>query len=383
MAKYIQQVHSLFTFVRQLRRSFAAAALLAICLLPAACKKKQPAPELPVTQPPVISTYNDLFFRTSGWTGGDGAASIPLSAQKILWLFGDSFNGTIADNKRTNTSLKAHNTIAIQDGISPSAATLNYFFGAGSSSFFTPFSGSGFLWPMHGTMINDQLYIFFVQADTAAGGLGFKLTNSVLVKVSNPLDPPAQWQSTQWQVPHALFSPTLQTVFGASVLQKDGYLYIFGTKTDNSINDRHLLLARVKPDSIAGFSSWKFLDNGQWTSNFQNAQHLNAKMGFEFSVSYFSQQHKFVLVNAPLGFAQNINVQSADSLSGSWSSPVNVFQCPEPKSNSNVFCYAAKAHPELSSNNDLVITYVANSVVFSDVINDASLYWPRFISVSP
>src|ERR1700739_977679 len=104
--------------------------LISICLI-AGCKKDNPiiptSPSTPSYQPQLPSFYN-LFNRTSGWIGGDAAYSIPLSSQKTLWLFGDSWNGTIVKNKRTNATFTAHNTIAVQDGIDPTTATLTYYF---------------------------------------------------------------------------------------------------------------------------------------------------------------------------------------------------------------------------------------------------------------
>ncbi len=357
--------------------------VLSLLLLTAArCKKDKKADPDPSPLPvfePQLPDYHQLFYRSSGWIGGDVSSSIPLSQQKTLWLYGDSWKGSIENNKRTNYSFTAHNTIAIQDGHVPGNASVEYYFGSRTSgSFFMP-EGGGWLWPLHGTMIHSELYLFFVQADTASGGLGFQLVKSTLIKISNPLDPPAQWVTTYYQVPHAFFSANRQVVFGAQVLQKDGYLYIYGTETDNTVNNRYLLLARVKPDSLCNFPSWRFYSQGQWTSNYQLAARLTNRVGFEFSVSLLPKKNKFVLGNADLGFSRSIGVQFADSLWGSWSTPETVYECPEPAWGDGIFCYAAKGHPELSAENELIITYVANSTRLNDVIGDARLYWPRFI----
>lgn len=353
------------------------------------CKKdkhpEQPpvisTPATPVFEPQLPSYYN-LFNRTNGWTGADISSSILLSPQKILWLYGDTWNGIIENNKRTNYKFTAHNTIAIQDGADPTTATLNYYFGNTSSvTFFTPNDNIGMLWPMHGTMINSELYIFFVQTDTSSGGFGFKFVNSKLIKVSNPLAPPSQWVMTQYQVPHSFFGLTKQIVFGSYLIQKDGYTYIYGTETNNTDANRYLLLSRVKSDSITNFSSWKFYSQGQWKSNYQLADHLTDRMGFEFSVSFQPQKNKFVLINCDLGLSRDISIQYSDSLSGNWTAPVSIYQCPEPAWGSKIFCYAAKGHPELSANNELIITYVANSTDLNDIINDARLYWPRYIKI--
>src|SRR5690242_15134736 len=36
------------------------------------------------------SAFTELFRRSSGWIAGDGALSVPLSNDRVLWLFGDS-----------------------------------------------------------------------------------------------------------------------------------------------------------------------------------------------------------------------------------------------------------------------------------------------------
>jgi hypothetical protein len=62
---------------------------------------------------------------------------------------------------------------------------------------------------------------------------------------------------------------------------------------------------------------------------------------------------------------------------------VLLFKCPEMKQQKGVFTYAAKAHPHLAGHgNELVISYVVNAFQLAPVINDAELYWPRFVRVS-
>ena len=67
---------------------------------------------------------------------------------------------------------------------------------------------------------------------------------------------------------------------------------------------------------------------------------------------------------------------------GPWSAPRLVYCCPETTWSDRIFCYAAKAHPMLATQpNELIITYAANSYDLSQVVNDAQLYWPRFVRV--
>src|SRR5438874_3197051 len=45
--------------------------------------------------------FTEFFRRSSGWTAGDGAISIPLSDGRVLWLFGDSHLDDIDPISRT------------------------------------------------------------------------------------------------------------------------------------------------------------------------------------------------------------------------------------------------------------------------------------------
>jgi hypothetical protein len=60
---------------------------------------------------------------------------------------------------------------------------------------------------------------------------------------------------------------------------------------------------------------------------------------------------------------------------------VLLYRSPEMKQNKKLFTYAAKAHPHLSGENELVISYVVNAHDLGTVLDDATLYWPRFVRV--
>jgi hypothetical protein len=180
--------------MQSIRASILVTIIIGIMVVLAGCKKH--TSNFPAYTPQIPSYYN-LFNRTNGWIGADIASSVPLNSQQTLWLFGDTWYGSIANNQRNGT-ITAHNTIGIQTGFDPSTATLNYYFGANNGTFFTPSDGVGEIWPMHGIVVDSQLYIFFVQViSTGQGGVwGFQLSNSRLIKISNPFAPPSQWQMT-------------------------------------------------------------------------------------------------------------------------------------------------------------------------------------------
>jgi hypothetical protein len=45
----------------------------------------------------------------------------------------------------------------------------------------------------------------------------------------------------------------------------------------------------------------------------------------------------------------------------------------------NVFCYAAKEHPELESKGKLALTYACNSTKEEEIMRDMRLYRPELI----
>jgi len=78
--------------------------------------------------------------------------------------------------------------------------------------------------------------------------------------------------------------------------------------------------------------------------------------------------------------SKNILARLSREPQGPWSEAMRLYQCPEARWDASIFCYAAKAHDFLARGPDeLVITYIANSVDFNKMANDARLYRPRFL----
>jgi len=130
---------------------------------------------------------------------------------------------------------------------------------------------------------------------------------------------------------------------------------------------------------MASFDDWRFWANGKWQRDFRASTPVYPEAPSEASVSYWPALKKFVLVHTD-GIWGKVILRTADKPEGPWSDAVLLYECPEIKYPAKVFCYAGKAHPQLSSSRDeLIITYASNSFDVGEVIRDARLYFPHFI----
>jgi hypothetical protein len=310
-----------------------------------------------------------------------------MTPQRTLWLFSDTWIGSVRKAKRVNATI-VNNTLAIQDGRGKDAKVefiIRKDAGAKPVAFIVPDDKRGWFWLQAGAYSGTKLYLFLSQIEkTGQGGaFGFRQIGRWLATVDNPTDPPMSWRVTQRKLPCSIFTPQREVAFGAATLREGEYLYIYGTDEDVKANgrDRYLILARVPIATADDFATWRFYRDGRWETEFRTAARLIGGMASECSVSYLPAFKRYVLVYTEGGLSARILARTATAPWGPWSASKTIYQCPEASWDKRVFCYAAKAHTSQADGNELVVSYVANSFDFWHVANDARLYWPRFIRV--
>ncbi|HEX3801115.1 MAG TPA: DUF5005 domain-containing protein [Verrucomicrobiae bacterium] len=357
-----------------------------------------------VAQPPIAETprsnisftvepaqdYNRLFYQESDWVGGDVAASVPLRDGNVLWLFGDSWIGSICEGRRSGESKMVHNTIAIQEGLNPETARVNFFHGLHGylpAAFIETADHVGYFWLTHGGIqTDDGLYLFASRIINRPGDnsvWGFKASGMTMAKITNVSAQPSEWRIEQIKIPWAEYDKGgSEKVFGMPMVRADGFIYIYGLEFDRKAHNRYLLVGRVKEGSLENFSAWEFYADGKWQSDFHQASRLADHLGAELSVSYLPRFKRYVLVYTENGLSEKIMLRSAVSPVGPWSEPTVIYRTPETGWDKTYFCYAAKAHPELSrADDELIVSYVCNSSDFGKMVNDARIYFPKFVRV--
>ena len=366
-----------------IKRPIPKAVCLFFLLLVAGCVAQ------PAVRVEVLPGFDALFDNQKGWTGADGAYSLPISEDVTLWLFGDTWLGDIRDGGHVNATI-VNNTVALQHGMPPSDISLNFYHGRTAegkpAAFIRPADGRGWFWIYHGVFTRQGLYLFLIQIERTEKPpeAGFKIIATWLGHVVNPSDTPGQWRIARYRIPWESFSSSTATFFGSWILKKSPWLYIYGTTEDvtNGFHHKFMTLARVPENDLMKFDQWRFYVNGRWSPDFNKADRLCADMANEYSVSFLPSLGKFIVVYSENGSSRNIAARFASHPWGPWSGPVDLYQCPEMSTDEDILCYAAKGHPELSlAPDELIVTYVANSTDFYKMAADARLYRPRFIRV--
>lgn len=347
--------------------------LLLICAAPPTVAKSEPLPE-----------WDARFRRADGWVGGDGAYSVRTSDARALWLFSDTWVGSVRDGKRKNVAM-VNNTVGVQTGDAVTFHVATKPDGK-PGTLFVPPDGKGWFWLFAGHPDGEKLHVFLPRFEKTnqPGAFGFKGVDLWLGTVPNAGDEPTKWKPEYKKVPFAETGPKGSRSFGGAVLRVGEWVYVYGyTETPGKpFASRKLLTARAPADRLADFESWRFLAGGEWKTDPKDATGQGDSLGTEFSVSFVPALKQYVLVYTENGLSPRVLGRFAESPEGPWSVAVLLHTCPEMKADKRVFTYAAKAHPHLSAGRELVVSYVVNSFDLAPVLNDAALYWPKFVRVT-
>lgn len=322
-----------------------------------------------------------LFHGDQHWLGGDGAYSIDLGGNRVLWLFGDSFIDPGMTRDRMSATV-VRNSLAVQRGYDPSTASITFYWREQDhrpSSFF----GNGdalWFWPGGGARLRDVLIIFLMKIQPSGNDLGFEAAGFSAVLIDNPDSPPPDW--------HVRWIPTPENKFGiivgsASVLALDEYLYAFGA--DTLVRDVYLARWKITDVEMGNLLniSWWTGKSGRWLQNKELTEKplpIFSQGQMEFTVHYepslecFLQIQTISLADPRLGF------RTAPQITGPWSHLEPFFK-PGQMGDADLLIYAGKAHHDLSGA-DMVFTYAVNSTSMDRLVRDAGIYYPVFLKGS-
>ena len=317
--------------------------------------------------------FNNLFnLFGGGWTGGDGAYSIPLPDGRLLWTFGDTFLGTVNEDYTRNGPL-INNTFVIQDG--DQLTTLYGGTEENPEAYVRPLDNPNhWYWPADGIVLDGKLYMFMsrIRSTGEIGIFSFEQVGTDLTVFSLPgLEMIGQYQVAR----------TDQYLMGVNLYREENFVYVYGTR---STFRKNAVLARFDTSNPLDIRYW---DGEGWSDTFVPDVYLKKGNGENLRVSnqltVFKQGDDYRLLVQDDFAGSEIRVYTSDSPTGPWFSPQIVYETPETGlDNGNLWTYNAYAHPHIEHpEKGILVTYSVNTFDFWSLFQDARIYRPRFLWV--
>ena len=346
--------------------------------------------------------WTEMFYQNDGWFGADGIFEMTLkgnesigagSKDSVLMYFSDTMTGQVVGDSSVKNFKMINNSFAWITGLNPSKETVNIFFNkdkAGQpSNYFNPqttaskpneyfWFGDGFVNQEDNNSINIFGYRTF---DKSAASWDFEIRGVVLITV-----PSGKPFSAQTQIDLPLFlnkegigtgtfgSGIYVNTKGAGAPDPDGYLYVYGVLDSN----KQLVVARVKPSAIKDISSWRFWNGVEWDAEIENVKPVTDRVSNEISITPM-KDGRYLLVFQADGIGTHTAVRIGKSPVGPFGPLQKIWLVPELQEPPGIIPYNAKAHPVLSHNNKLLISYNTISLdYFNDILKYPHMYRPRF-----
>ena len=334
------------------------------------------------------STCEPSFPLAQGWLGADIAYSIPLDGGRDLWIFGDTLYGSrrkvVDDDLRMVRNSSGISTC--KDGRWNIDYTIRRDASGKRLDFFQSQHKDTWYWPLDGVVHNGDLWITLLcvrsSPRTSPKDLGFEVCGTDLAHVTGVHQGPQDWK--------VLYLPLVPEMVhanpSASTVIDGDYLYLFAVDEHGK---RPEILTRIPLAGLNHPSEYlQYLDaGGLWQPGLEPAK-AKAVMehgAAEMTVRYHPELKKWIaLLVDPDIFSSKVLLRSSPSLTGPWTDGEVIYQIPElrkdsPEYDLDTYCYAGKEHPEFEGANELLFTYVCNTLKPQKLVKELNIYFPRIV----
>lgn len=305
--------------------------------------------------------YKDLevtnfFKRTSGWMHGDGANTIPLTNNKVMWLMDDGgidgWNGSTVP-----CGFQANNSVLLQpkDNWAPSAtSTLLQPAASGVKRFYfrTEPATNNYNWITTGFQYGDVVRVYCSTLAPPATDVKRAYWGKYSV-ASNSV-------TGYTRLPANVENGTIKWGRGF-VVGDDNYVYAYGHKDIFITQSLHV--ARIPKNNLDG--PWSFYTPSGWVGNEAQAASIGTTQPGPF-VSKVGNKYVAVSTELSVGCDNGTRIYTSwsDSPTGPFSDYKEVYRIDDNLEGHTPFFYWAKAHPEYIKNDggtsELLITYDLN-----------------------
>lgn len=261
-------------------------------------------------------------------------------------------------------------------------------------TFLTPSDLNGrWIWAMDGVFYDGAVWLtlLYLRYDPAVSY--FYTAGTGLAKITNIVDNANDWVVEYFPLTDEV--PAEKNNWGypsACTVIQGSHLYIFSLYESNDAG-RPLNVVRIPLDKLStAKENLEYLaQDDTWKSGYNppDAKVIMDKAASELSIVYHAEFKKWVAVQFDNTFlSADIWIRYADDMLGPWTDGEVIYTVPEMRAetwgnyNPNTFCYAAKEHPQFSTNPRMLrFTYVCNGWVFPELETYYDVYFPKAVSL--
>ena len=352
------------------------------------------------------SEWTSLFDRrgTWGWLGADGIYSVALDGNDAFgsatehtdtfFIFSDTLMG-IAEHdgsviKRADMPAQSS---ALLHGNIPAESEISFVYGEGGSSAIGEHLFGEHKWMLDCLVHNDTLYI-----------LGFPEENwkpqsidMISIPIENGAPAYEKYEETEniAQLWHRIGDEYLYA-FGIGITANtvsagapapDGYIYVYGYRDAiQEMSRKDLIVGRIHESDFPNFARFTYWNGDGWCDNIEDSAILLSDISCEMSVSFVptgAYAGKYIAVYTRYTRSSDIMYAIGDTPYGPFDTPVKCYHATE---NGEVgaggegarVVYNAKAHPHLSKEDMLLVSYNVN-VEGEGAEQWTTDYHPRFL----
>ena len=336
----------------------------------------------------IDSAFDSVVVQNGpGWTGADGSYSIALPDGNDLWLWSDSYIGTVNPQTRLRSGslFQAHNSLTIQDPTSGAWTTVGY--PPKSSSYFAPQNKADWYWLGGEVLYQPSPGVYKIKVMLTEWTGVYKFLGNSVATLSYP--------SMSIDLIQTVALPDLSIEWGSKILQDGALYYIYGLRDPGTANKRPYVARTNSLNNLTQPSHWQYWNAAKhaWLVGQSNATPLAGVPAItgEYSVDKLTASTgPFYLMvgmdpqNPSYPLWQYVTTYYSCSPQGPWTARTVVYTTPETGASGcsvgTLVTYNPKAHIEFTDSTGILLSYNVNANNSKDLVC-ANDYIPRFIRV--
>lgn len=313
--------------------------------------------------------YDSLFTRFGdGWTGGDGAISYRLPDGRDVWLFGDTYLGTVRENRTRKPQGFINNTLAITTQTPYEFTTLFEGTKLFPEAYIKPVNEDFFYWPASCVASPDdtKLYVMMlkVRSTGTGGAFGFEIMGTDLATLSLPA-------LEVLDINRFYIGGKIN--WSSCILEDGDYFYIYGAEK-GAIN-KFMHIARIQKNNPA--TTLRCWTGSNWVKDSSGSARVRGGISDNYTV--FKHGTKYYLLSQETLLGPRIYLYDGPSPTGPFENKRLVYETPLVTTNS--FTYNAFAHVQLMEEGKLLVGYSNNTFEGGEHFSNVDTYRPNFVWV--